>query len=228
MLSIFLWGFWTPSGCKPMGRRMKNGGCCLHSGSDGLETFQMSSAGISQGKCPIQPARLFQYYIVVNIHNPSVFSWTLCDLQDKLHIHCHNFAGLTTCAQNDLLGQGNRRSSQLKVHRNGKSYILIPQNAALILGSVEKRWPLQARTQSKTHPKKMRCARLGSGSLPLAEMKRFELLRRFEADLPHFECVRNFRTWRNLTEAGGSCGNPKKPEFPRVLRRQKRKKRGNS
>ena len=148
----------------------------------------MSSAGISQGKCPIQPARLFQYYIVVNIHNPSVFSWTLCDLQDKLHIHCHNFAGLTTCAQNDLLGQGNRRSSQLKVHRNGKSYILIPQNAALILGSVEKRCPLQAWTQSKTHPKKMRCARLGSGSLPLAEMKRFELLRRFEADLPHFEC----------------------------------------
>ena len=188
----------------------------------------MSSAGISQGKCPIQPARLFQYYIVVNIHNPSVFSWTLCDLQDKLHIHCHNFAGLTTCAQNDLLGQDNRRSSQLKVHRNGKSYILIPQNAALILGSVEKRWPLQARTQSKTHPKKMRCARLGSGSLPLAEMKRFELLRRFEADLPHFECVRNFRTWRNLTEDERSCGNPKKPEFPRVLRRQKRKKRGNS
>ena len=167
---------------------MKNGGCCLHSGSAGLETFQMSSAGISQGKCPIQPARLFQYYIVVNIHNPSVFSWTLCDLQDKLHIHCHNFAGLTTCAQNDLLGQGNRRSSQLKVHRNGKSYILIPQNAALILGSVEKRCPLQAWTQSKTHPKKMRCARLGSGSLPLAEMKRFELLRRFEADQPHFEC----------------------------------------
>ena len=188
MLSIFLWGFWTPSGCKPMGRRMKNGGCCLHSGSDGLETFQMSSAGISQGKYPIQPVRLFQYYIVVNIHNPSVFSWTLCDLQDKLHIHCHNFAGLTTCAQNDLLGQDNRRSSQLKVHRNGKSYILIPQNAALISGSVEKRCPLQARTQSKTHPKKMRCAPLGSGSLPLAEMKRFELLRRFEADLPHFEC----------------------------------------
>ena len=186
----------------------------------------MSSAGISQGKCPIQPVRLFQYYIVVNIHNPSVFSWTLCDPQDKLHIHCHNFAGLTTCAQNDLLGQDNRRSSQLKVHRNGKSYILIPQNAALILGSVEKRCPLQARTQSKTHPKKMRCARLGSGSLPLAEMKRFELLRRFEADLPHFECVRNFRIWRNLTEYGGSCGNPKKPEFPRVLRRQKRKKRG--
>ena len=27
-----------------------------------------------------------------------------------------------------------------------------------------------------------------TGSLPLAEMKRFELLRRFEADLPHFEC----------------------------------------
>ena len=63
---------------------------------------------------------------------------------------------------------------------------------------------------------------------PLAEVKRFELLRRFEADLPHFECVRNFRTWRNLTEAEGSCGNPKKPEFPRVLRRQKRKKRGNT
>ena len=62
----------------------------------------------------------------------------------------------------------------------------------------------------------------------LAEMKRFELLRRFEADLPHFECVRNFRTWRNLTEAEGSCGNPKKLEFPRVLRRQKRKKRGDS
>ena len=185
----------------------------------------MSSAGISQGKCPIQPVRLFQYYIVVNIHNPSVFSWTLCDPQDKLHIHCHNFAGLTTCAQNDLLGQGNRRSSQLKVHRNGKSYILIPQNPALILGSVEKRCPLQARTQSKTHPKKMRCARLGSGSLPLAEMKRFELLRRFEADLPHFECVRNFRTWWNLTEAERSYRNPKKPEFPRVLRRQKRKKR---
>lgn len=42
------------------------------------------------------------------------------------------------------------------------------------------------------------------------------------------ECVRNFRTWRNLTEAEGSCGNPKKLEFPRVLRRQKRKKRGNT
>lgn len=62
--------------------------------------------------------------------------------------------------------------------------------------------------------------------LSLAEMKRFELLRRFEADLPHFECVRNFRTWRNLTEAERSCGNPKKPEFPRVLRRQKRKRVG--
>ena len=34
----------------------------------------------------------------------------------------------------------------------------------------------------------MRCARLGSGSLPLAEMKRFELLRRGTPDLPHFEC----------------------------------------
>ena len=102
-------------------------------------------------------------------------------------------------------------------YRNGKSYILIPQNAALILGSVEKRWPLQARTQSKTHPKKMRCARLGSGSLPLAEMKRFELLRRFEADLPHFECVRNFRTWRNLTEAEGSCGNPKTRRNPEKI-----------
>ena len=102
---------------------MKNGGCCLHSGSDGLETFQMSSAGISQGKYPIQPVRLFQYYIVVNIHNPSVFSWTLCDLQDKLHIHCHNFAGLTTCAQNDLLGQGNRRSSQLKVQEWEKLHL---------------------------------------------------------------------------------------------------------
>ena len=44
----------------------------------------------------------------------------------------------------------------------------------------------------------------------------------------NYECVRNFRTWRNLTEAEGSCGNPKKPEFSRVLRRQKRKKRGNS
>ena len=47
-------------------------------------------------------------------------------------------------------------------------------------------------------------------------------------DRPDFECVRNFRTWRNLTEAEGSCGNSKKPEFSRVLRRQKRKKRGNS
>lgn len=152
MLSIFLWGFWTPSGCKPMGRRMKNGGCCLHSGSAGLETFQMFSAGISQGKCPIQPVRLFQYYIVGNIHNPSVFSWTLCDLQDKLHIHCHNFAGLTTCAQNDLLGQDNRRSSQLKVHRNGKSYILIPQNAALISGSVEKKMPATSADTKQNAP----------------------------------------------------------------------------
>lgn len=131
---------------------MKNGGCCLHSGSDGLETFQMSSAGISQGKYPIQPVRLFQYYIVVNIHNPSVFSWILCDLQDKLHIHCHNFAGLTTCAQNDLLGQDNRRSSQLKVHRNGKSYILIPQNAALISGSVEKKMPATSADTKQNAP----------------------------------------------------------------------------
>ena len=63
--------------------------------------------------------------------------------------------------------------------------------------------------------------------LSLAEMKRFELLRRFEPTY-RFECVRNFRTWRNLTEDERSCGNPKKPEFPRVLRRQKRKKRGDS
>ena len=119
-----------------------------------------------RGKCPIQPVRLFQYYIVVNIHNPSVFSWTLCDLQDKLHIHCHNFAGLTTCAQNDLLGQGNRRSSQLKVHRNGKSYILIPQNAALILGIVEKKMPAtSADTKQNAPQENRRCARLGSRQL---------------------------------------------------------------
>lgn len=58
----------------------------------------------------------------------------------------------------------------------------------------------------------------------LAEMKRFELLRRFEADLPHFECVRNFRTWRNLTEDGGSYRNPQKARVSAGFEKTEEKK----
>ena len=60
----------------------------------------------------------------------------------------------------------------------------------------------------------------------MVEMKRFELLRRFEADLPHFECVRNFRTWRNLTEDERSYRNPKKPRvFAGFEKTEKKKER---
>ena len=54
-------------------------------------------------------------------------------------------------------------------------------------------------------------------------MKRFELLRRFEADLPHFECVRDFRTQQNLIEDGRTWKKGKIPEFWPFLGSQKQK-----
>ena len=58
----------------------------------------------------------------------------------------------------------------------------------------------------------------------MAEMKRFELLRRFEADLPHFECVRDFRTQWNLVEDKETWEKGKIPEFWTFLERRRRKK----
>lgn len=132
-------------------------------------------------------------------------------------LHLRNRTDFERCT--DKVNSGISRSQRLLNNGNHLCSFRIQRQDAFGRRDAERVWTGSRKRRSQ------QCAHIAGF---LAEMKRFELLRRFEADLPHFECVRNFRTWRNLTEAEGSCGNPKKPEFPRVLRRQKRKKRGDS